>query len=177
MSMQVINRRVVLLLLVSWLHASVVTAVEPLAAKAQKVPTIDIRLDSRGSMRGLVVDGQGRPQGAERVEIIRSGDKQPAQVLATNRTGKFMTEKLRAGSYRLVTSEGVCLCRLWTEQAAPPNAAASVLIVNDSQIERGQRPIEELFHSDPLLMATVVAAAIAIPVAVHKSRDNRSDGS
>lgn len=177
MSRDLKHRRMVLLLLASWLHSSWVMAIEPRVPRPARVEAVDIRLDAQGTMHGVVVNGQGRRQVDEQVVIVRSGDAKPSHTLQTDRAGKFACPKLRAGSYRLVTSEGVCLCRVWTETAAPPNAAPSVLIVNDSRIERGQRPIQELFYSDPLLMATVVAAAIAIPIAVHKARDDRPDGS
>jgi hypothetical protein len=95
----------------------------------------------------------------------------------TTPDGRFAVGDLQAGTYRLETSEGVCICRLWTSAAAPPAAAPSLLIVNDASVTRGQRPIRDLFHADPVLMATVVAAAIAIPIAVHKSRDDSSEGS
>ena len=95
----------------------------------------------------------------------------------TDQRGGFVFSNLAAGTYRLETKSGVYLCRIWTHAAAPPSAAPSLLVVNDAQIERGQRPMKEIFRSDPLLMAAIVAAAIAIPIAVHKSQDDSAEGS
>jgi hypothetical protein len=44
-------------------------------------------------------------------------------------------------------------------------------------VERGQRPFSDLFFADPLLVGLVVAAAIAIPIAVSSSRNDRPAGS
>jgi hypothetical protein len=69
------------------------------------------------------------------------------------------------------------MCRIWTTAAAPPRAAKQLLIVNDHLVQRGQRPIREMFHSDPILMTAIAVAAIAIPIAIHKSRDDSRTGS
>jgi hypothetical protein len=139
--------------------------------------THDVQLDSQGQMTGMVVDAAGRPQADEPVAIQRVDRTADPVHIKTESDGRFRIGPLSAGTYRLTTDEGVCLCRLWTHTAAPPAASPALLIVNDATVTRGQRPIRDMFRSDPILMATVVAAAIAIPIAVHKSRDNDADGS
>ncbi len=152
-----------------------VAATEP--ARAPRVVTHDVCLDARGRLHGVVVNGQGQAQVAATVTLGRTDRPGPRQSLRTGGEGQFCFEDVKAGTYQLETSEGVCLCRLWTSTAAPPAAAKSLLVVNDAQITRGQRPIGELFRSDAVLMATVVAAAIAIPIAVHKSKSKDAEGS
>ena len=136
----------------------------------------DVRLDDAGQLQGMVVDGQGHGLAATRVLVSRVGDG-PTRVTVTDADGRFTVGELKGGTYRLQTSEGTSVCRIWTLDAAPPRAARSVLVVNDRLVQRGQRPIRELFTSDPILVATLVAAAIAIPIAVHKSRDDSPPGS
>ncbi len=150
----------------------------PLRPAASQIP--DVRLDAQRRFHGVVVDGQGQVLTGAKVVLTRTGEQtKPAwsHETATDRHGRFQFESCSGGTYRLETSAGVYLCRLWTPNAAPPAAAPSLLVVNDNRVERGQRPIGEIFHSDPLLMATIVAAAIAIPIAVHKSRDDSPEGS
>ncbi len=136
----------------------------------------DVRLDAGGQLQGMVVDGQGHGLPEAQVVVSRVGDS-PRQVTKTDADGRFTVGNLKGGTYCLRVSEGTSLCRVWTPGAAPPSAAHSILVVNDRLIQRGQRPIRELFVSDPILVATLVTAAIAIPIAVHKSRDDTPPGS
>jgi hypothetical protein len=124
----------------------------------------------------MVVDGQGHGQPATRVALSRADDG-PIRVAMTDAEGRFTISVSQGGTYCLQTSEGISVCRIWTKAAAPPGAARSVLVVNDRLVQRGQRPIRELFTSDPIIVGTLVAAAIAIPIAVHKSRDDSPSGS
>jgi hypothetical protein len=141
----------------------------------------DVRLDRQGLFHGIVVDGQGQTVPATQVKLERVNQQQEAvtapSIATTDARGGFVFRELSAGTYRLETSSGIFVCRIWTHKAAPPAAASSLLVVNDAQIERGQRPMQEIFRSDPLLMAAIVAAAIAIPIAVHKSQDDSPEGS
>jgi hypothetical protein len=155
----------------------------PAAPSAAPIP--DVRLDAQRRFHGVVVTGQGQPVRQTTVTVtpaqpLGSAAKTPAseaRTVTTDELGRFVVPDLSGGSYRIETATGVYLCRIWTHDAAPPAAAPALLVVNDPQIERGQRPIGELFRSDALLMATVVAAAIAIPIIVHKSRDDAPEGS
>lgn len=144
----------------------------------RKVP--DVRLDDQQAFHGVVVDGEGRPCPQAAISLTKVGSTGTAHKpmeTVTDERGKFDFRDLTGGTYRIETSAGVYLCRLWTHAAAPPSAAPALLVVNDAHIQRGQRPIRDAILADPLLMATVVAAAIAIPIAVHKNRDDSPEGS
>lgn len=169
------HRCIVALAITPLLGPNALPAAEPVARS--EVEVVDVRLDRQGRLLGLIVDGQGKPQSDVSVSLTPVGTSEPHRELHCDENGQFAFTAVKAGTYRLQTTEGVCVCRLWTHPAAPPKAPSRLLIVNDSRIERGQRPIREMFSSDPILMATVVAAAIAIPVAVHKARDDGPDGS
>jgi hypothetical protein len=47
------------------------------------------------------------------------------------------------------------------------------MMVSSPQLVRGQQPISAVF-SNPLLIGLIIAAAIAIPVAIHNSQDDAS---
>jgi len=152
-------------------------AESPSVTTSTPIKTVDVRLDPSGNFHGVVVNGQGARLHNEPITIRRVGRDQGEATVRTDRRGDFRFAELQAGTYQVVTTEGVCLCRLWTHAAAPPAAAEKLLVVSDAQLERGQRPIREILYRDPLLMATVIAAAIAIPIAVNKSRDKDAEGS
>ena len=59
-----------------------------------------------------------------------------------------------------------------TEQHRPQLQSRYLLSPNQ-QIQRGQRPIAD-FLSGPVLIGLVIAAAIAIPIAIHNSKDSAS---
>lgn len=142
-----------------------------------KVTTVDVRLDAESQFHGVVVNGQGARMPGEVVKLRRVGADAWSQERRTDAKGCFVFREVPAGTYQVETNQGVCLCRIWTHRAGPPAAADQLLFVNDNQVQRGQRPIREILYTDPLLMATIVAAAIAIPIAVNKSRDKESEGS
>lgn len=137
----------------------------------------DIRLDQRQQFHGVVVDGQGQAVKACELRLRRTAGHGDPLEARTDEHGRFVFSQVHAGTYQLETEQGVSVCRLWTADAAPPSAAPSLLVVDDPLVERGQRPLGELFVMDPVLMATVVAAAVAIPIVIHKSRDDAPPGS
>lgn len=165
-----------MLVMIAVLNPLPVMGAPPVEHRSKSV--IDIRIDPRGRLQGTVVNPQGQRQSQTVVALLREGSESSvARRVATDANGQFAFTTVTPGTYRLQTDEGVVRCRLWSSAAAPPSAAARVLLVNDASLVRGQRPIRELFFSDPLLISVVVAAAIAIPVAVHKSRDDAPEGS
>lgn len=144
--------------------------------QAPELTVHDVRMDGQGRLRVVVVNAQGHVLPGTKITLTQAGNEQSIQG-TTNAEGRCVFRSLTGGSYHLRTSEGICLCRVWTARAAPPKAADQLLIVNDRFVQRGQRPIREMFRSDPILMTAIAVAAIAIPVAIHKSRDNSRSGS
>lgn len=145
-------------------------------APLDELPVHDVRMDQQDSLHVVVVNAQGHALPGTEITLTQVGKMEGIRG-TTNAEGRCVFRTLVGGSYRLRTSEGVCLCRLWTARAAPPKAADRLLIVNDQFVQRGQRPIREMFYSDPILMTAIAVAAIAIPVAIHKSRDDSPPGS
>ncbi|MEQ8835464.1 MAG: hypothetical protein RID07_01520, partial [Lacipirellulaceae bacterium] len=96
--------------------------------------------------------------------------------------GEFRFDNVATGSYQLQVGKQLKPCRVWKQAAAPPKANQGVMLISGEQIVRGQTycgsPVaagyggfkEAMTH--PLVVAGVVAAAIAIPVAIHNSDDD-----
>jgi hypothetical protein len=91
----------------------------------------------------------------------------------TDAEGHFQFTGVRAGVVRLGNDEAGLAVRCWTHGTAPPSAIKSVLLSPNEEILRGQRPIAD-FLSGPVLIGLIIAAAIAIPIAIHNSKDAAS---
>lgn len=133
---------------------------------SQKAPAIqDVALDRDGSMRGLVVDVQGTPIAHAAVTAESQG-----RELARSETdglGRFTLGPLGGGIYQLKVGGQGRLVRLWADQTAPPAARQMVLVVLGGKVVRGQLPFEAFCASDTFVIMGMVAAAVAIPIAVH----------
>jgi hypothetical protein len=129
----------------------------------------DIALGKNGSLTGQLVDAQGHGRPNQPVVIQRQG-AEPRKI-QTDQEGRFSVSGLTGGTYQVATVDSAALCRCWTEKVAPPAARKDVLLVSGEGIQRGQYPFGEMLFSAPVLIALVIAAAIAIPIAVHNSQD------
>ncbi len=145
------------------------------AAEAEKtqsnatVPAVqDVALQQNGTLKGSVVDTAGVALEGRTVIVGRSG-KQVASA-STDAQGRFAVDELPGGVYQLSEGAGIWTYRLWADGSAPPNSRPAALIVEGSQTVRGQRPIGDLFCSDPFIITAVIVAAVAIPVAIHNSQ-------
>lgn len=124
----------------------------------------DVALGAGGSLRGQVVNGQGNPVAGTRVVLVK--DSQLVSMVETDRNGQFTASNLTGGVYQIATQEGVGVYRLWAANTAPPAAEQSALLVADGQVVRGQGGQLLSFLANPWVLAGLVAAAIAIPLAL-----------
>jgi hypothetical protein len=123
-------------------------------------------------MVGQVVDGQGAP--LARVPVSLRGVAGELAASQTNAKGYFAFSGMKGGVYEVATPAGSGVYRVWSPGAAPPAAQPGVLIVAGSETLRGQccdpcgpcGGVLGFFGKHPLLTATLIAAAIAIPIAV-----------
>jgi hypothetical protein len=155
------------------------------AAEAQRPPgrppeaarplVHDVELTEQGTLEGCVVDQDGMTLAAAPVILMRQ-EREAARV-ATDRQGAFSVGGLRGGVYTIVVDTDACVCRVWSAGTGPPHAGRQLLIVRGEQVERGQMPFHCLFPQGPVLAGLVVAAAIAIPVAIHNSSGDSASGS
>lgn len=127
----------------------------------------DIALQAGGALEGQFVDAQGQPAVGDVVQVkhVQTGT---ATTVRTDAHGRFRLTNLRGGLYQVTAGTSTMVCRLWREGTSPP-VASQLLLVKGDRIERGQRPFCDAL-TNPLVIGLVIAAAIAIPIAVHNSR-------
>ncbi len=157
------------------LPATVLQAARPWASMARrcdKQPTkafiSDVELDADGALHGVVVDMHGTPL-AKTVVGIRQGNRQAAKT-TTDALGQFSAGKLRGGVYEVIAGQQARLVRAWAADTAPPGARKATLIVVGDSVVRGQLPLENFCASDTFVVAGLVAAVIAIPIAMNQSK-------
>ncbi len=134
----------------------------------------DVQLAAGGKLVGQLVDEHGQVLPQQPV-LVRQAGHFLAPVI-TDDQGRFQVLGVRGGTLELISGRTVQVCRAWTPGTAPPSANGQLLLVSSDPLARGQRPMGELFQ-DPLLIGLIIAAAIAIPIAVHNSKDDRPSGS
>ncbi|MCL4207671.1 MAG: carboxypeptidase regulatory-like domain-containing protein [Pirellulaceae bacterium] len=146
----------------------------PPVASASRPVIHDVRLDSRGSLQGRMIDLDGQPAPQESLELLRNG--QIVAQTVSGADGQFEFAQVPAGVYQIRFGSYMVVCRVWTEGAAPPAAKGQLTVLSSPPLVRGQQPASEIFRN-PLFIGLIVAAAIAIPVAVHNSRSDSPSGS
>lgn len=128
----------------------------------------DIALQDGGLLQGQLLDRQGRPLAGTVVQIAQRGSLLAQTRVAAD--GRFAFRGLRGGVVQVISPQGVAPCRLWAPRTAPPNARPSLLMVQGQMAQRGQLPFAALF-TNPLLLALIIGAAVAIPVIVNQTKD------
>lgn len=120
---------------------------------------------------GRVLDQQGAPQANTPVILLARGEK--LAETRTDQNGSFTFANLRGGVYQVVSTGAVGVYRVWMPGTAPPSAQSSALIVAGQDLVRGQyHPIRQgcaqarFWLSHPCVIAGIVAASVAIPVAL-----------
>jgi hypothetical protein len=134
----------------------------------------DIALGDGQAFHGMVLSENGQPLAGEEVVVSQLG-REVART-TSDESGHFAIQNLRGGLHLVRAGQGEGLYRFWTTGTAPPSARAKATLV-DRVTVRGQRPFKHLFHSRAFILGVVIAAAIAIPIAVHDSRNDDRSGS
>jgi hypothetical protein len=144
-----------------------------LAAEPVKPVVNDVKLWGGGTLLGQLVDAQGQPV-PDTVVTLRdnAGNAVPTK---TDTRGYFAFQGLKSGAYVLSGAEAQGTYRAWTESVAPPSAQPGVLMVAGNETLRAQMPLGSFIARHPILIAGVIAAAIAIPIAVHNANDDDDD--
>jgi len=169
------------------LHAATFDAGPPHDAEGRTQALVDVALcgaPQRDVLIGLVLDRQGAAQEGVSVALCKNGQRLAES--RTDRNGHFRFANVRGGVYQLTAAGGVAAYRVWAPGTAPPSARQQALVVADDTVLRGQcggqcdarcRPRCGLsglkyWLAHPLVIAGIVAAAVAIPVAIHNARQD-----
>lgn len=135
---------------------------------SQPVVIRDIALDADGVLTGSydnvdaqVVDGKLVAANGSMIKF------------RTDSAGSFKVNGVAGGRHRLLLGKHVIPLRLWKYGTAPPSAAPVLNLSDDHLVQRGQQPLGCCLPSgEVFLIGMLLAAAIAIPIAVHDSGDD-----
>ncbi len=139
------------------------------AAQGGKPVVNDVKLWKDGTLLGQVVDAQGQP--VSTVVTLRD-TKGNAVETRTDGQGYFTFQNVPSGAYTLSGAGAEGAYRAWTESVAPPSAQPGALMVAGNEVLRAQKSLGCFIAQHPILVAGVIAAAIAIPIAIHNADDD-----
>jgi hypothetical protein len=153
-----------------------VSAAQPVSSAGTPASSgiVDVRLDERGAVRGRLLDASGQGL-ADRPVVLQQAGGTVSRV-QTDSGGGFVLQRVSGGVHQLTAGDGTVTCRVWTHAAAPPSATDQLTVVAGQPLVRGQQPFSAIF-TNPLFIGLVIAAAIAIPIAVHNAQDDHPSGS
>ncbi len=158
----------------------------PVTPAQQSAATVaDVALGVDGSLAGQAMTLQGQPLVNQTV-LMSNGQRQ--MTATTDAKGQFRFTGLRGGAYTVTTSRQTLTCRAWKAGTEPPNATRGLMIVQGTDTALGQccgsevgcgTPVTSGIAAgardalrNPLVIGGIIAAAIAIPVAIHNSGDD-----
>lgn len=157
------------MLLIGWmlsLPVQPVLATDRGLADAPQSLVRDVALQSGGVLVGQVIGAQGAPSSRVTVRVGRADyADSDNRTVQTDQSGNFQIAGLQSGVYRIETSAGSTLCRLWPKRLAPPAAGKGILLVQDAKIIRGQQPTDYGRYGWTLLVVGV-AVGIGVPLAL-----------
>jgi hypothetical protein len=166
--------------------ARIAVAVEPASDSIDNHHAViqDAELAKSGVLRGRVFNAQG--VAISGVDVAVLADDGSTVLSRTTEQGEFAVGGLKGGVYQVVAGQGCQVIRAWTEGTAPPAAEQQIMIVSDPSVVVGQYEpgtfgyfLQEAKYTlgNPLVVGGIIAAAVAIPVAIHNADDDESTGS
>ena len=102
----------------------------------KQVKVADVSLHKGGMVVGKVVDGQGKAVFGVPVVVRHKGRN--VAVVKTDNKGRYAVKGLRGGIHQIVAANTTQAVRLWSADAAPPQARKSTLLVAAGKVIRGQ---------------------------------------
>lgn len=162
------------------LHAAVADQAPGQRVAVPASTAVDVELHPGGVLLGQVLDAGGNPSPGIPVSLHLLGREVATTV--TDQSGCFRVSGLRGGTLEIVAGPHRGVFRIWAPNTAPPSMLASKSVVLGGQQVRGQcdtgGPCDSggpigYWLCNPWIIAGLVAAAVAIPVAIHNNRIHR----
>lgn len=132
----------------------------------------DVALADDGVLRGILVTAENAPLTQARVQIWMQ--EHEVASTQTDSAGRFAVRGLRGGAYQIVAGDAAMVCRLWAPGTAPPHALKTIVLVQGTNVVRGDLLPWYDWCMDPLLVSGLVATAIAVPLILHDDDDEPS---
>lgn len=103
-------------------------AAESTVAKLKSAPrtAIELQMDANGSIRGKVVDRQGKSLSNAEVKVV---SRDGSGIAKTDAQGMFAMNGLTVGEYVIAVGKQSQKVRVWNAKTAPPNTAQAALLV------------------------------------------------
>jgi hypothetical protein len=117
------------------------TPTAPTAASQQAAQkAADVSLTDSGLLVGSAFTPDGKPLDGALVSVTQAGER-VAQT-NTDQHGSFAIAQMKTGTYQIGIGDKVAPIRVWTNDAAPPNAKEKAVLVT-GEIIRGQGTVYE----------------------------------
>ncbi len=153
---------------------------EPLPMAGElPIRVVDVALGANGTLRGQLLDRQGRQLPVSQI-LVTNGHQ--TWNTYTDEQGHFRVEGLVGSTYQVQAAGQIQIVRAWAEGTAPPHALDALLLVHDNPVVLGQHCGSPVCGSmvcaakhplaNPFILGGLVAAAVAIPVAIHNGDDD-----
>lgn len=170
------HRRIVLTLtLVLGLNwQALPVAAETRARQPAAIVIRDVSLDANGRLNGRLVDGQGRSVAGETVAVHQ--DRRRLDTTRSNERGVFSFAPPKGGVYQISSRKSTAVYRVWSHGTAPRDAAASALIITDSDVVRGQGSGGLRGSLTTIGIGAAVIAGATIAVVEWSSSDGKQQG-
>jgi hypothetical protein len=160
-SVLAIGKSLCAICLIQWAQAASLLAAPPVG---------DVKLRDGGVLVGQVLDVSGKPKVGAAVTIRHENKEYSAGK--TGKDGVFAVKGLRGGVYQLASADGRSVYRAWSPGTAPRQARDGAIIVSGGELTvRGQQPAANLL-THPLVIGSAIAGAVAVPVAIHSSKND-----
>lgn len=145
-------------------------------------PTIrDIELGDGGLLAGKILSQTGRPLAHQKISVKTNRQEMEA---ISDETGAFVIPGMQGGACVVVVKKVTYGCRLWVKGTAPPRALTAIVVVDQSEVVRGQdddgvgialfephHALAKISHENLLHMGLSAGIIGAVSVAIINSGD------
>jgi hypothetical protein len=133
---------------------------------------LDISLDAKGHLSGVLVDSQGKPLAGRKVALLLR--PRINVTTGTDSKGTWKFANVKGGQYELASKNSRRLVRVWTHGRSPKKTTTRVLLVETAQVVRGQSEILGLTGASASVVQAglLVGAAAGAGFAISEANDS-----